>query len=290
MINGPVSRRTRNVRPGGKLVNSTKARGVWAKGEAYDPYMGRWSRLVAVEFVSWLGVKRGSRWLDVGCGTGALSRAILEHGLPKEVVGLDLSANYLEYLRHCIFDNRLSLLRGDALALPTAPGKYDAVVSGLALNFTGNPQEALSEMARAARTDSVVALYVWDYADGMQLLRYFWDAAIKLNHEVRDLDEAQRSPICNPKALMKLFSLMRLEKVESRPIDVKVNFASFDDYWLPFLGGQGTVASYATSLTKRSLNELRDCIRAHLPISADGSVRMRIRAWAVKGRSASEEI
>ncbi len=263
-------------------MSSTETKGVWASGAAYDPYMGRWSRLIAIDFVRWLGVPREGRWLDVGCGTGALSRTILETGFPKEVVGLDLSPNYIEYARHHIIDKRLRFMLGDALALSSSADQYDAVVSGLALNFMAEPCGALTEMAQVTRADGTVATYVWDYAGKMQLLRYFWDAAVTLNPEVRGLDEGQRSPICNPTALARLFRDAGLENVQSRPIDVVAHFPNFDDYWLPFLGGQGTVASYAMSLSEEHRNELRECIRARLPIAADGSMRMLIRGWAVK--------
>ena len=264
-------------------MSSTGTKGVWASGAAYDPYMGRWSRLVATDFVSWLGVPRERQWLDVGCGTGALSRTILETSFPKEVVGIDLSPNYIEYARRHMIDKRLRFMVGDAMALSSVVDQYDAVVSGLALNFIAEPRRALSEMAQVTRADGTVAAYVWDYADKMQLLRYFWDAAVTLDPEVRSLDEGQRSPICNPTALARLFSDAGLEHVQCRAIDVVAQFSNFDDYWLPFLGGQGTVASYAMGLNEEHRNELRESIKARLPIAADGSMRILLRAWAVKG-------
>lgn len=264
-------------------MSTTKIKGVWASGEAYDPYMGRWSRLVAADFIKWLDVPAEGRWLDVGCGTGALSQTILEAGFPKEVVGIDVSPNYIEFARHKIIDKRISFMLGDAQTLSANSDLYDAVVSGLALNFMAEPRRALSEMALVTKAGGTVAAYVWDYAGQMQLLRYFWDAAIKLNPQVRSLDEGQRSPICNPASLMELFRDAGLGNVESRPVDIPAHFPDFDDYWLPFLGGQGTVASYAMALSEEDRTELREAIRARLPIAADGSIRMLIRAWAVKG-------
>ena len=265
-----------------KVSGSTKTKGVWASGAAYDPYMGRWSRLVATDFVRWLDVPRERQWLDVGCGTGALSRTILETNFPKEVVGFDLSPNYIEYARCHIIDKRLRFILGDALALSSIVDQYDAVVSGLALNFMAEPRRALREMAQVTRTDGTVAVYVWDYAGEMQLLRYFWDAAVTLDPEVRSLDEGQRSPICSPTALASLVSDAGLGHVQCRAIDVVAQFSNFDDYWLPFLGGQGTVASYAMGLSEEHRNKLQEAIKARLPVAADGSISILLRAWAVK--------
>jgi SAM-dependent methyltransferase len=265
------------------FVSNTEIKGVWASGAAYDPYMGRWSRLVAADFIRWLDVPREGRWLDVGCGTGALSQTILEEGFPKEVVGIDVSANYIEFARHKLADPRISFMLGDAHTLPEHTGRYDAVVSALALNFIAEPSRAVRAMAEAKRAGGVVAAYVWDYAGEMQLLRYFWDAAVTLNPEVSSLDEGRRSPICNPTSLEKLFSDAGLGNVQATAIDVPAYFPNFDDYWLPFLGGQGTVASYAMSLSEEHRGELRECIRARLPVAVDGSIRMLLRAWAVKG-------
>ncbi|MBV9209252.1 MAG: class I SAM-dependent methyltransferase [Acidobacteria bacterium] len=245
--------------------------------------MGRWSRLVAADFIKWLDVPRERRWLDVGCGTGALTQTILEAGSPQEVLGLDVSPNYIEYARHKIIDPRLSFMLGDAQTLSANAAPYDAAVSGLALNFIADPSRAVREMAGATRAGGTVAAYVWDYAGEMQLLRYFWDAAIKLNPEVRSLDEGQRSPICHPTSLASLFKEAGLIDVQTRAIDIPALFEHFDDYWLPFLGGQGTVASYAMALSEENRNELRECIRARLPVAEDGSISMLIRAWAVKG-------
>jgi hypothetical protein len=139
-------------------------------------------------------------------------------------------------------------------------------------------------MVRVTRLNGVVASYVWDYAGEMQLMRHFWDAAVALDPAVAEIDEARRFPICHPEALSRLFSDARLSEVVVRPIDVPTVFRDFDDYWSPFLGGQGPAPSYAMSLSTESRSALRDYIRARLPISNDGSIRLLARAWAVRGR------
>lgn len=264
-------------------MSLAEAKGVWASGGDYEPYMGRWSRMVATDFIRWLDAPQERQWLDVGCGTGALSQIILKAGFPKEVVGIDLSRNYIEYARRHVIDKRVSFRLGDAQTLSSGSDSYDVVVSGLTLNFIAEPRRAVMEMAEVTRAGGIVAAYVWDYADKMQLLRYFWDAALTLHPEVRDMDEGQRSPICHPTSLASLFSESGIKNIECLPIDVDAHFPTYDDYWLPFLGGQGTVASYVMSLGEKHRSELQECIRARLPIGADGSIRMSLRAWAVKG-------
>ena len=256
----------------------------WAAGDLYEPYVGRWSRLVAQEFLKWIDVPTRHQWLDVGCGTGALSQTILNAYDPQFVKGIDRSDGFVAYARDNVNDPRVTFEVGDAQSLPVDSGIYDSTVSGLVLNFVPQPEKMISEMARAVKELGVVAVYVWDYADKMQLMRYFWDAAIALDPAVADLDESPRFPICNPDALRKLFQKTGLHQVETRAIDVDTHFKDFDDYWNPFLGGQGPAPSYAMSLSEEKRAQLREKIHASLPIASDGSISLIARAWAVKGR------
>lgn len=245
--------------------------------------MGRWSRLVAREFLSWLDVPAGARWLDVGCGTGALTRLILDTAAPERVEGVDASDAFVRFARHQVHDGLASFTVGDARSLSQRDESFDAVVSGLALNFVPQPEVALREMKRVTRTGGPVAVYVWDYAGEMQLMRYFWDAAVALDAGAAHLDEGPRFPICNPAALEALFRDARLRDVQSRAIDVPTRFQDFDDYWKPFLGGQGPAPGYAVSLSDERRHALRERLRATLPIAADGSIGLTARAWAVRG-------
>ncbi|MFD0745187.1 methyltransferase domain-containing protein [Phytohabitans flavus] len=168
-------------------------REVWARGDAYEAYVGRWSRRVAAQFVRWLDVPAGRRWLDVGCGTGALSATVLTLTDPAEVTGVDPSDGFLATAHAQVADPRVSLMAGDARALPLPPARFDAVVSGLALNFVPEPAQAAAECARVAAPGAVVAAYVWDYAEGMELMRQFWDAAAALDAASVELDEGAAS-------------------------------------------------------------------------------------------------
>ncbi len=256
----------------------------WNSGEVYERYMGRWSSLVAREFLSWLDVAPGCCWLDLGSGTGALTRSILELNAPTLVKGIDRSEDYVLYARKSILDRRALFDVADAQALAGEPdGHYDAVVSGLVLNFLPQPQRAVREMARVAKPGGAVAAYVWDYARKMQFLRHFWNAATALDPSAFHLDEGRCFPLCQPEALTELFRSAGLQSIEVRAIEVSTDFRDFDDYWLPFLGGQGPAPSYTMSLTEESRRQLRERIRASLPFAIDGSIPLVARAWAVRG-------
>ena len=191
----------------------------WTGGDDYEAYVGRWSRGIAVEFVDWLGAAAGLSWLDLGCGTGALSTAILERAAPASVVGIDPSPSFIDHARAATPDRHAVFLTGDALALPLAAGSADVVVSGLVLNFIPDTATALRECVRVARPGATVAAYVWDYAEGMEPIRAFWDAAIALDPAAGDLDEAVRFPLCRPDALREAFGAAGLVGVVDRTVD-----------------------------------------------------------------------
>jgi len=256
---------------------------VWAAGNLYEPYVGRWSRIVAREFLPWLAVPHNKEWLEVGCGTGAFTQTILEAALPRFVMAIDASADFIEYARAQTRSPLATFEIGDAQALVVDTASFDAAVSGLVLNFVAQPVRAVKEMARAVRSGGVVAAYVWDYAGQMELMRYFWDAAVALDPAAADLDEGLRFPICAPAPLSELFAHAGLRAVEVRSINVPTYFQDFDDYWSPFLGGQGPAPGYAISLSEERRSVLCERIRAKLPISADGGISLTARAWAVKG-------
>src|SRR5258708_6840842 len=154
-------------------MEQSQRKDTWISGAAYEPYVGRWSRLVAGEFLAWLAIPQGARWLDIGCGTGALSQSILDVASPREITGIDPSEGYITFARQQVRDHRVSFRLGDAQALPEAPASYDAVVAGLMLNFVPQPSRAVPEMHRVPRLGGPVAPYVWDYAPHIHLIPYF---------------------------------------------------------------------------------------------------------------------
>lgn len=258
-------------------------RETWASGAAYESYVGRWSRLVAREFLNWLSVPAGGHWLDVGCGTGALSQTILDSAAPRSVKGIDRSADHVAFTREQVQDERAQFEVGDAQALAIETGGYHAVVSGLVLNFVPEPGMMVAEMARTATSKGIIAAYVWDYAGKMQLMRHFWNAAAALDQAAYELDEGRRFPICHPEPLRELFQSAGLKDIEARPIEIATDFQDFEDYWTPFLGGQGPAPGYVRSLGEEHRVALRERIKAGLPIALDGSIPLVARAWAVRG-------
>jgi SAM-dependent methyltransferase len=255
----------------------------WESGNPYELFMGRWSRPVAYEFLEWLSMTEQLRWLDVGCGTGVLSSSILEVTVPQEVLAVDTSDIFIAFAQQTHQDARLRFHVGDARKLPAKTGYFDVVVSGLALNFVPTPILALSEMVRTIRAGGVAAVYVWDYAEKMQMLRYFWNAAIAIDPTAWELDEGDRFPLCQPSALEALFQEVGLKNVETRAIDVPTIFRDFDDYWSPFLGGQGPAPGYVMSLSNEKRKALEVQLRAVLPVRSDGTIALIARAWAVRG-------
>ena len=249
-------------------------------GNPYERYIGRWSRLVAPEFLNWLDMSDGLRWLDVGCGTGALTTAILQHNEPASVRGCDPSEAMLP---SDSADGRASFRVADAQSLPYGDHEFDAIVSGLVLNFIPDVRKAMAEMIRVARPGGTIAAYVWDYAGEMQFLRRFWDAAAAVDPAAVELDEGRRFPLCNLEALRTLFLEVGLAGVGVHAIDVPTTFRDFDDLWQPFLGGAGPAGSYVVSLSSDRQEALRETLRASLPVVDDGSISLIARALAVRG-------
>jgi SAM-dependent methyltransferase len=258
---------------------------LWEQGEPYERYVGRWSRLVAREFLDWLAVPPGASWLDVGSGTGALSETILELTSPASVTGVDSAEGFVGHARAAV--PAASFLVGDAQELPFADDSFDAVVSGLVLNFVPDPGRAVGEMTRVARPGGTVGAYVWDYGRGMELMRLFWDAAGELDPAARDLDEGIRFRALERDGLERLFGAAGQEDASSRAIDVPTVFRDFDDYWEPFLGGQGPAPAYVASLGEAGRTRLRELLRERLPSAPHGSISLVARAWAARGLSAA---
>lgn len=263
-------------------MNRQPVSDTWERGNPYEQYVGRWSRRVAPQFLSWLRIPGGRRWLDVGCGTGALSAAIADRCSPSSLAGVEPSTGFLATARQNL-GGRAVLHQGSATAIPLGDKTVDATVSGLVLNFVPDQKAALAEMARVTHKSGTIAAYVWDYAGKMELMRYFWDAAVELDPKAAQLDEGVRFPLCRAESLRALFASAGLDDIAVEPIDVATPFADFDDYWRPFLGGQGPAPAYTLSLDEASRSRLRERIAERLPRQGDGSIALIARAWAVRG-------
>jgi ubiquinone/menaquinone biosynthesis C-methylase UbiE len=256
--------------------------GIWRSGSGYEAYVGRWSRQVAAVFVDALGVAPGARWIDVGCGTGAITETILSRTEPLSVVGIDPSEAFVEFAREHVTDPRASFAIGDGAALPLPDDAADAAVSGLVLNFVPDPVAMLAEMRRVTSDGGAVAIYVWDYAGGMQIMRHFWDAAIEQDEAVRDKAESLQFEICAPEPLRQAFADAGMPDAEVEPIVIPTVFRDFDDYWRPFLMATAPAPRHVMSLSEPDRADLRRRLQERLPTEPDGSIRLTAQAWAVR--------
>ena len=255
----------------------------WRDAAAYDRYMGRWSRLLALDFLSWLDLPPGSGWLEIGCGTGALTRAICEAASPRSVTACDTAADYVAFCRERLRHPSLTVVAAGTDALPTRPGGYDAVVSSLVLNFLPDPVAALARMRDLCAPGGCVAACVWDYAVGMEFLRIFWDVAVELDPDAGPLHEGTRFPLCRPEALRAAFAAAGLGSVEVVPLTIPTRFVGFEDFWAPFADGPGPAPSYVAALDERRRRRLAERLRSRLGAAGGRPITLEARAWAARG-------
>lgn len=254
----------------------------WNSGDPYEYFMGRWSRKMAPVFVRWLGGAPGLSWLDVGCGTGALGEAICHDSDPRHLYCIDPSAEFLQKARQKE-SIQADFRQGTASAIPLADHSVDVVVSGLALNFFPDLPAALQEMKRVANDRGTIAAYVWDYAGRMDFLRVFWDAACACDPAACALDEGRRFPICHPDTLAAAFSQAGLTGIETALLDIDTVFFNFDDFWNPFLGGQGPAPGYLAAAGPAIRDQIRASLQEKLDPGPGQPVRLLARAIAVRG-------
>lgn len=256
----------------------------WQAGDSYDLYMGRWSRRIAPRFLDWLDARDGLDWLEVGCGTGALSAAIVARCNPESLICMDPSEGFIAKARENVPDPRAGFQVGDAQALPLEPASRDMVVAALVLNFVPDRDRALAEMKRVARSGATVGFYVWDYpGGGVEFMRAFWNAATALDPNALDLTEDRRFPFCTADGLTGLARRAGLTSVECTPIEAPTVFRDFDDYWRPFTLGAGPAPGYCVSLPPEARQRLKEKLHDSLPRREDGSIPLKVRAWAIKG-------
>lgn len=263
----------------------TEANDNWTAGDAYESYMGRWSRPLARNFIGWLAPKRGASWLEVGCGTGALTSAICELADPASVLACDPSVPFIDHARETVRDGRVAFVAAGVENLPDGIEVMDYIVSGLVLNFIANPGSVIARMHQRLRRGGRIAAYVWDYRDGIEFLRRFWNEAVALDPAAADLDEGRRFPLCQPEMLEALFLGEGLRGVTVGALHIPTRFRDFRDFWTPFLRGTGPAPAYVASLPMKRQDLLRERLAENLTAEADGSIPLKARAWAVGGVS-----
>ncbi|HVL54980.1 MAG TPA: methyltransferase domain-containing protein [Burkholderiaceae bacterium] len=255
---------------------------MFAAGDAYDRFMGRWSRRLAPAFAEFAGVADGDRVLDVGTGTGALAAAVAAMTSRSEVVGIDPSPGFIAAATRNA-GPRLKLERGDAQALPFPDRSFDRSMALLVMNFVPEPEQALREMRRVTRPGGGVSACVWDYDAGMQMLRIFWDEVVALDPAAEPRDE-RHMKLSRQGQLGALWRKAGLVDVQERPIEIEQAFTSFDDYWSPFVAGAGPAGAYAVSLPEDRRRQLAERVKARLLGDRnDRAFRLQARAWCVRG-------
>ncbi len=255
--------------------------------EAYERWMGRWSARLAPFFVRFAGVATPGRYLDVGAGTGVLASAIAGEVKDAEVVGIEPAASYVDYARNRLGDPRFRFEVGDAEAIPFADDSFDAALAQLILQEVSDAPKAIGEMRRVTRSGGCVAATQWDFRGGMPMLSNFWQAVRNvLPEETARREATDRVPLgySDDRELRRLWDDAGLITVETARLEIELDFTSFDDYWMPFMGGATPTSSYASTLPDEVRSALIGCLRDKiLGGTGDGPFALTARAWAIRG-------
>lgn len=273
----------------GMAIDASEQGSVFSEAQAYERFMGRWSRSLAPLFVQFAGVRDGDTVLDVGSGTGALTAAVAKAAPSSPIVGIDPSAPYVALARSQHGNARIRFEVGDAQSMTFGPASFDRTLSLLVVNFIPDARKALGEMIRVTRPKGTIAAAVWDYGEGMAMLRVFWDEAVALQPASASKDE-RNMPFCRRGELAALWRQAGLQEVVEEGLTIETRFSTFDDYWAPFLDKQGPAGAYAASLASADREALRSRLRKRLlGDGPDKPITLRARAWAVRGTLASRE-
>lgn len=256
---------------------------VFSEAQAYEHFMGRWSRRLAPLLVRFAGVRDGETVLDIGSGTGALTAAVAALAPSSRIVGIDPSAPYVARARVQHGSARIQFETGDARQMRFDDATFDRTLSLLVLNFIPDARKALGEMRRVTKPKGTIAAAVWDYSEGMEMLRAFWDEAVAQAPAAAAKDE-RNMPFCRRGDLAALWREHGLHDVVEDSLIVETRFTSFDDFWTPFLEKQGPAGAYTASLSASDLEVLRLRLRRRLlGDGPDKVIVMQARAWAVRG-------
>lgn len=254
-------------------------------GDAYEQQMGRWSRRLAPLFLDFVDPAGGARILDLGCGTGSLTRALAGRFAASRVVGLDVSDVYVDHARRQIRNPRVEFQVGDAGAMPFPDSSFDGVLAMLVLPFVPDTGRAVREMRRVARPGAVIAAASWDSRGGWVAQRMFLDTAAVLDPGADALRACNCTrPTMRPGELAAAWRDAGFLDIRETALTIRMEYADFEDYWAPYLGRQGPAADYVARLDARAVARLRDHVRlAYLDGEPDGPRSYAATAWAVRG-------
>jgi len=253
---------------------------MFSSAAAYEAYMGRWSARLAPLFADFVGLRNGGRVLDVGCGTGSMIQVVAERAPQAELVGVDPVQPFLDHARSRFSDPRVAFDRGSALELPYPDASFDYSLSLLVFQLLPEPAKAAAEMRRVTRPGGTVAACAWD-GKGLEMAAVLWEEGARLGLGGEWGGERQCS---SQGALAGLWGAAGLARVEEAALEIRTEFRSFDDYWLPLLGGVGPAGAYVAKLTPGQRDALREALRVRLLAGRpDGSFSLGARAWAVRG-------
>jgi ubiquinone/menaquinone biosynthesis C-methylase UbiE len=256
---------------------------MFSASAGYERFMGRWSRLLAPAFVAFAGVRNGDRVLDVGTGTGSVASAIEAKMPSSEIVGVDPSEGFIAYARKNAKSGRAHFEVGDGQALKFKDASFDHTLALLVMNFIPDHDKAIAEMRRVTRPGGVVSACVWDYNEGMQSLRFFWDEAVAQDPALEPKDE-RHMKLSRQGQLAELWKKAGLINVQEEPLTIDQAFSSFDDYWGPFTKGAGPGGAYVVSLPADRRQQLEARMRKRvLENRQDGAFILKARAWCVRG-------
>lgn len=253
--------------------------------DKYDSYMGRWSRRLAPMFLDFAGITDGERVLEVGCGTGSLTFILSSRAELSHVEAIDYNAEFVVAARNRNADPKINISEGDACSLQFADKAFDRALSMLVLHFVAEPERAIAEMLRVVRPTGVVAATVWNTFGGMPALRMFWDSAAILDPVAKQRrNSSLMRPMTQPNELRRAFVQAGLLDVTETELTIRMDFASFEDYWVPLMTGQGKHSEFMSTLPKPARRCIEDAVRAnYLCDRPDGPRSFVGVAWAARG-------
>jgi ubiquinone/menaquinone biosynthesis C-methylase UbiE len=253
----------------------------FSDGQAYERLMGRWSRAVGEVFLDWLSLPKRLSWLDVGCGTGALTELIIDRCAPSSISAIDPSEDQINYARGRPAADRVTFRTGDAQSLPFADHAFDVAAMALVINFVPDGAKAAAEMKRVVRPQGTVGAYAWDNLGGGFVQRPLVEGLVAMGVDVPAAGGLKNTRM---EELQILFQRAGLDQIATRRIEIEVSYPNFEEYWSAQTGFTNPVVQSIRKLSKPDVARLWGYLRDHLPTDHGGRIAYPAAANAVMGR------